>query len=128
MVATVAGPSHRRATLTLLARVCSPCQTVIGASTAFSSVPSSEMPRLLGTLLFAGVAAAALQQPQYVCLNKMYGCTTQDGCWNENNPALRAGRGRRGHLRGRSHQRRRHHDGAHLRDHRAARVQPHDGR
>ena len=46
------------------------------------------MPRLLGTLLFAGVAAAALQQPQYVCLNKMYGCTTQDGCWNENNPTL----------------------------------------
>ncbi len=28
-----------------------------------------------------------LQQPQYLCFNKMYGCTTQPGCWNENKPA-----------------------------------------
>ena len=25
--------------------------------------------------------------PQYLCLNKMYGCTTQPGCWNEGVPS-----------------------------------------
>ena len=47
-----------------------------------------EMPsRRLWQLLGSAALAAVLEQPQYVCMNKMYGCTTQPGCWNENVPA-----------------------------------------
>lgn len=28
----------------------------------------------------------AFEQPQYICWNKMYGCTTQPGCWDEDIP------------------------------------------
>ena len=41
-------------------------------------------------LLAAGLcqpASGVYEQPQYVCMNKMYGCTTQAGCWNENSPS-----------------------------------------
>ena len=33
------------------------------------------------------MAPRAFEQPQYVCLNKMYGCAGSDTCWNENQPA-----------------------------------------
>ena len=31
-------------------------------------------------------SVSAFEQPQYICWNKMYGCTTQPGCWDEDIP------------------------------------------
>lgn len=37
---------------------------------------------LVGLILAAG--GRAFEQPQYVCVNKMYGCAGTPNCWNEN--------------------------------------------
>lgn len=51
-----------------------------------ASRPSSVV--LCAALLGALAAGAAPYiHPQYLCLNKMYGCTTQPGCWNEGVPS-----------------------------------------
>jgi hypothetical protein len=48
---------------------------------------SSAARHLFPLLALLPFLCRGLQQPQYLCFNKMYGCTTQPGCWNENAPA-----------------------------------------
>lgn len=38
-------------------------------------------------LLVSATSQTPYTNPQYLCLNKMYGCTTQPGCWNEGVPS-----------------------------------------
>ena len=50
---------------------------------------SSAPPRVVAAIATAALLsrASSFEQPQYICWNKMYGCTTQPGCWDEDTPS-----------------------------------------
>jgi hypothetical protein len=46
------------------------------------------MNNIFNILLALSLSISAFSNnPQYICMNKMFGCTTQQGCWNEGQPS-----------------------------------------